>query len=191
MNCMEFLQTNIFATLLTVLVTVGTSVISEIHGHHKMKIENFDKIFACIEGLNKSRAEILDKCNKELRSIGEEIPEREKWEGMSGAKQLKKYDNTYQRLNDIISEYSKFLEFFLSFSHYLYKNKPLIPIIRADCWSLLNIYEQVVQKGHEQGYVIKFSQIASLVQFIRLMGKRAEKKEIKNYLKRNHVAELM
>ena len=109
-----------------------------------MKIENSDKIFTCIEELNKSRAEILDRCNKELRSIGDNLPEQEKWEGMSGAKQLKRYDNIYQRLNDIIAEYSKFLELFLSFNYYLYKNKPLIPIIRADCWALLSVYEQVV-----------------------------------------------
>ncbi len=188
MSFTSFIQTNIFATFLTLLVSVATYVISEKNGYRKMKIEKFENIYVCLEGFANTRARIIDKCNKIADELADALPE--KWNKKTHSEWMKKYQNTYSGINNIITEYSKFLDLFLSFSNLLYKNKPIIPIIMAECWSILNLYEQLISmESNNNIYKIKYSQIVSLVQFILLTGKRKDRKKIHEFLVRNGIFE--
>lgn len=188
MSFISFIQTNIFATVLTLLVSVATCVISKKYGYRKMKIEKFENIYTCLEGFVNTRARIVDKCNKMANELADAIPE--KWSKKINSEWMKKYQDTYSGINNIITEYSKFLDLFLSFSNLLYKNKPIIPVIMAECWSILNLYEQlIIMESNNNIYKIKYSQIVSLVQFIISNGKRKDKKKIHEFLVRNEIFE--
>ncbi len=188
MNFTSFIQTNIFATVLTLLVSLATCVISGKHAYDKMKIEKFENIYSCLESFANTRARILGQCNKIANELADNLPET--WDKNAKKEWMKKYQDTYRGINSIITEYSKFLDLFLSFSYILYKNKPIYPIITAECWSILNLYEQlIVMESNNDIYKIKYSQIVSLVQFILLKGKRKDKKRMHEYLARNKIFE--
>lgn len=182
MKWIDFIQTGIFTTLITIFITIATCIISAVHEHKKMKIDNFDKIYGCIVDFTQKRAEILEKCNGLIKAIAENIPKDEKeihenqWENL--------FRDTYDGINKLLSEYSKCLEMFLSFSHYLYRNKPIAPIVIAECWSLLNLYAQFVSIQTDNGYDIRYEQIITLVQFIKVNGKRKDKKRLRLFLNR-------
>lgn len=188
MNFIDFIQTNIFVTALALLITLATCIISEVHGYRKMKIENFNDIYKCLDEFAKKRSKILDKCKKISEELAAALPE--KWDGKTDNEYMKKYHNSYHGINEIVAEYSKVLDLFLSFSHFLYKNKPIIPIIKTECWSILSLYELLITMECNSGiYKIKYSQIVSLVQFICLSGKKNDKKRLTEYLQRNQISE--
>lgn len=188
MSFMDFIQTGIFATFLTLSVTVATCIIDGRHGYRKMKIEKFGDIYACLDGFAEKRAKIVSKCNKMASKLAEDLPE--KWDKEANQKKLDKYQDIYHGINEMIEEYSKFLDLFLSFSYFLYRNKPIMPMIKAECWSFLSLYEllMTIDCG-ERAYKIKYSQIASLIQFIREEGKGEDKKRLREYLSRNQISE--
>ncbi|MCX4269170.1 MAG: hypothetical protein OSJ62_10995 [Lachnospiraceae bacterium] len=188
MSFTSFIQTNIFATVLTLLVSIAICVISEKNAYRKMKIEKFENIYTCLERFAKTRAIILDKCNKIANELADALPEE--WNKKTRNEWMEKYQDTYSGINNIITEYSEFLDLFLSFSYLLYKNKPILPVVMAECWSILNLYEQlIVMENNNNIYKIKYSQIVSLVQFILLTGKRKDRKKIHEYLVRNKIYE--
>lgn len=80
----------------------------------------------------------------------------------------------------------------MSFSFYMFKNKAIRPVIKAECWSFLNLYEQVIeiQGDISEPYGIEYAQIASLAQMIRLSGKWKDRRMLNKYLKRYHVTEI-
>ncbi|MCI9077891.1 MAG: hypothetical protein HFH68_03055 [Lachnospiraceae bacterium] len=187
MNLISFIQTNIFATILTLSVSIANCVITAKHGYRKTKVEKFKNIYTCLENFANTRAGIIDKCNKIADELADALPE--KWNKKTSNEWMKKYQDTYNGINNIITEYSKFLDLFLPFSYFLYKNKPIFPVIITECWSILNLYEQLIIMQNNNIYKIKYSQIVSLVQFILLKGKRKDKKKIHEYLKRNQISE--
>lgn len=188
MNNVDFVQTSILATVLTLLVTLATCIISKVTGYRKIKIENFRLLYKCLVDLTNRRAEIIDRCNALSKELADSLPE--KWNKESSSEMIKKYKSTYSGINEIIAEYSMFLDFFLSFSHFLYKDKPIIPIIKADCWSILSLHEKITAFKFEQvDYCISYSQIASLTEFIRIAGNRTDKKMLRRYMKRNKICE--
>lgn len=182
----DFVQTNVLATVLTLLVTLATCVISKITEYRKIKIENFELLYKCLTDLASKRAEIIAKCNTLASDLANNLPEN--WNNVSNYEMEKSYRNTCSGINKIASEYSNFLDFFLSFSHLLYKNKPIIPIIKADCWAILRLFEIVNDKKE---YSINYSQIASLAEFILLYGNRTERKVLRIYMEKNKISKLM
>ena len=190
MNSVDLVQTSILSTVLTLLVTLATCIISKVTGYRKIKIENFRLLYKCLVDLTDRRAKIVDRCNGLSKELADSLPE--KWNKESNSEMIKKYKSTYSGINEIIAEYSKFLDLFLSFSHFLYKNKPIMPIIKADCWSILSLYEKITAFKFEQvDYVISYSQIASLTEFIRTAGNRADKKMLRRYMERNKICEFV
>lgn len=188
MSFIDFIQTNIFVTILTLSITLATCIIDKIHSYRKMKIENFSDIYKCLDEFAKKRSKVLDRCKKIADELASALPE--KWDEKSNSEYMKKYYNSYNGINEIIAEYSKVLDLFLSFSHFLYKNKPIIPIIKTECWSILSLYELLITMECNSGiYKIKYPQIVSLVQFIRLSGKKKDKKRLTEYLQRNQISE--
>ena len=107
MNFIDFIQTNIFVTALTLLITLATCIISEVHGYRKMKIENFNDIYKCLDEFAKKRSKILDKCKKISEELAAALPE--KWDGKTDNEYMKKYHNSYHGINEIVAEYSKVL----------------------------------------------------------------------------------
>lgn len=188
MSFIDFIQTNIFVTILTLSITLATCIIDKVHSYRKMKIENFSDIYKCLDEFAKERSKVLDRCKKISDELAQSIPKE--WNGKTQNEYMKKYDSSYNGINKIISEYSKILDFFLSFTHFLYNNKPIMPIIKTECWSILNLYELLITMECNTGmYQIKYSQIVSIVQFIRLSGKKEDKKRLMEYLKQNHISE--
>lgn len=185
MSFMKFIQTNIFATILTLLVTVATCVISRFQEYKKIKIENFDKIYDCLANFTEKRAETIDKCNEMMKRMADALPE--KGERVSDEKWKKQYKKTYDDLNRVLTEYSKHLELFMPFSGFLYKSRPVMRIVTAECWSVLKLYEQLVELDDTKEYRIHYGQIVTLVQFIRMNGSHREKKRLHRYLKSNSV----
>lgn len=186
MDNADFVQTNILATVLTLLVTLSTCVISKITGYRKIKIENFELLYKCLTDLASKRSEIIAKCNTLANDLADNLPEN--WNKVSNSEMEKRYRDICSGINKIASKYSNYLDFFLSFSHFLYKNKPLIPIIKADCWAILRLFEIVNDKKE---YRINYSQIASLAEFIRLYGNRTERKVLRVYMEKNKICELV
>lgn len=187
MNISELVQSSIFATVLTLLVTVATCVITQLYGYKKMKIERFREIYECLEKFSEKRAEIVEKCNQMSYSLEASMPEQ--WNKKAEKKRAEYYMHLYQRMNEMLAEYSGFLEHFLSFSHFLYKNKPVLPVVKAECWYFLDIYERIahIESGLQEACGIEYTQIAAFVQFIRLTGKRKDRKKLKEYFRRNHI----
>lgn len=178
----DFVQTNILATVLTLLVTLAVCVISKITGYRKIKIENFKLLYKCLADLASKRAEIITRCNTLASDLADNLPEN--WNKVSNSEMGKKYKDTCSGINKIASEYSIFLDFFLSFSHFLYKNKPIIPIIKADCWAILRLFAIINDK-------INYSQIASLAEFIRLYGNRTERKALREFIEKNNIRKML
>lgn len=189
MSFEELVNSGIFATILTALVTAGTCVFSEVYGYRKLKTEKFGEIYKCLDEFIEKRTEIVGKCNQMSQQLADVLPD--KWDMKNKKKYNEMYIIIYQKTNEIIAEYSKFLDLFISFSCYLFKNKAIKPVIKADCWSFLNLYEQVIgiQKNLSEPYKMKYAQIASLVETIRLSGKWKDRKKLCEYLERNHVSE--
>ena len=140
MNWVEFIQSSVFATILTLSVSIVTCVINRVQGYKKMKLEHFETIYNCLELFAEKRAEVTDKCSELSREMGEKYPDGNK---VSEKTFLKWYDNLYCGMNRMIAEYSKCLELYLSISHFLYKYKSLKPIIKAECWEFLKVYESI------------------------------------------------
>lgn len=188
MNFIGLIQTGILTTFVTACVTIATCIISTVQGYKKMKTENFDKIYTSLVNFTEKRAEILDKCNGLVCNIADSFPERV--QRLSEQKWEKVCCNAYHRMNELLTEYSKCLELFLSFSHFLYRDKPIAPIIVSECWAFLTIYEDMVNMFDKEEYRIMYEQIVTLIQFIRLNGKWKDKRRLHGYLKRNHVFRL-
>ena len=186
MNFTELIHTGILATILTTCVTFATCIISSVQGYKKMKIDNFDKIYNSLINFTEKRATILDKCNSLTKEIADALPDEV--QEISNKKLKTLYYNTYYGINELITEYSKCLELFLSFSHYLYKNKPIAPIVITECWTILGLYEKLITINVMEEYTIKYAQIVTLVQFIRINGKRKDNKQLNEYLKRNNIS---
>ena len=186
MSLIEFIQTNLLAAFLTAFVTIATCIISTVQGYRKMKIENFDKIYNSLIDFTEKRVSILDKCNSLTKEIADALPDGV--QEISNKKLKMLYYNTYYGINELITEYSKCLEFFLSFSRYLYKNKPIAPIVITECWTILGLYEKLITINVMEEYTIKYAQIVTLVQFIRINGKRKDNKQLNEYLKRNNIS---
>lgn len=185
MSWIEFLQTNVFTVILTSCVTLATYFISTIQGNRKMKIENFDKIYNSLTDFTEKRAEIIDECNQLLKELAESLPNKVQKKSEKEWKKL--CDRTYDGINELLTEYSKCLEFMMSFSYYLYKNKPVEPIVTAECWSVLYLYEKFVNIKNENKYPIQYVQIITLVQFIKNNGRWRDKRQLRRYLKENKV----
>ena len=182
----DFIQTNILATVLTLLVTLATCIISKETGHRKIKIENFKLLYKYLADMTSKRAEIIEKCNTLANNLADDLPEN--CNKVSNSEMQKIYRDTCAGINKIASEYSIFLDFFLSFSYFLYKNKPIIPIIKADCWAILRLFGII---NDMKEYRINYSQIASLAEFIRLYGNRTERKALREYMEKNKVCKLL
>lgn len=186
MSLGEFIQTGILGAFMTACVTVATCFISGVIGYKKMKVENFDKIYNSLTDFAEKREEAVDKCNKLVQELADQLPdtpqemEREEWEG--------KCHLIYCGIKEMLTEYSKCLELLLSFSYCLYKNKPISPIVTAECWSMLDLYENFIAIDDMNRYGIKYTQIVVLVQFIKLKGTWKDKIRLKGYLKRNGLA---
>lgn len=185
MNVTEFLQTGLFTAFLTACVTVATCIISTVQGYKKMKLENFDKIQDSIIRITEERMLIVEKCNDLVEKTAKVLPEKshkiseKEWKNLCYA--------AYSGINDLLTEYSKCLELMLSISHYLYRNKPISPIVAEECWSILKLYESFVALNCERGYKIKYAQIVTLVQFIMINGRWRDRRQIKRYLKKNEI----
>lgn len=187
MNIADLVESSIFATVLTLLVTGATCLITELYGYKKMKIERFGEIYECLEKFSEKRAEIVGKCNQISNSVEANVPEKSNKK--TAKKQAKYYMDLYRGMNEMLVEYSKFLEHFLSFSHFLYKNKPVMPVVKAECWYFLDIYERIVriESGIQEACGIEYTQIAAFVQFIHLKGRWKDRRKLKKYFKRNHI----
>lgn len=181
----DVIQSSIFATILTLCVTFATCIIGEVQGYRKMKLEHFDTIYHCLEDFTKKRAKILDKCSQKSEELSEILPDLN--DKYSKKDFIARYHLIYRGMNQIITEYSNCLEFYLAVSHFLYKYKSLRPIMKAECWNILKIYEKVVEAGKEDYYHIQYSQIVNLVEVIRITGNFRDKKALKKYLKDNQV----
>lgn len=184
MSLVELIQSGVFATFLTACVTIATVFLNEVMGYKKMKVENFDKISNSLIDFTEKRAEVVDKCNKLIQKLTDSLPEKS--DKISEKEWRKIYHHTYRGINELLTEYSKYLELLLSFSFCLYKNKPISPIVMAECWSFLNLYEKFVNDVDE--YNIKYVQIAALVQFVKVKGNWKDKRRINKYLKRNKLS---
>lgn len=182
MSWIEFLQTNVFTVILTSCVTLATCFISTVQGNRKMKVENFDKIYNSLTDFTEKRAKIIDQCNRLVKELAEALPD--KVQKKSGKELKELCDRTYGGINELLTEYSKCLEFLMSFSYYLYQNKPVAPIIIAESWSILHLYEEFVTIKNGDGYRIQYVQIVTLVQFIKKYGKRRDKRQLRRYLKK-------
>ncbi len=186
MSFVDFIQTGILTAFLTACVTLATCIISEVQGYKKMKIENFEKIYNSLTNFTEKRAKIVDECNKLVKELADALPEKVQRKSEKEWKYLCYI--TYSGINELLTEYSKCLEFIMSFSHYLYKNKPITPIVIAECWSILYLYEVFVAIDSMDEYSIKYAQIVTLVQFIRTYGRWGDKKHLRKYLKENKVS---
>ncbi len=186
MNWIDFIQTGIFTASLTAFVTIATCIISEVQGYKKMKIENFDKIYNSLTEFTEKRTEIVDKCNKLVKELADNLPEKVQNKTEKEWKKLC-YD-TYSGINKLLTEYSKCLELIMSFSHYLYKSKPIAPIVIAECWSILYLYKGFVNINNLDEYSIKYAQIITLVQFIKMYGRWNDKRQLHKYLRQNKVS---
>ena len=187
MNWTEFIQSSVFATILTVVVSIATCVVSEVQGYRKMKLQHFEVVYHCLEDFTKKRADVIDKCNGIARELAGKMPDTGDKTSKSFAKQ---YDNLYSGINKMISEYSKCVEFYLSISHFMYKYKSLRPIIKAECWELLRVYGNVIEEGKDLYYRIQYTQIVDLVEFIKIAGNRNDKKALREYLEKYEISEL-
>lgn len=185
MNIENFIQTSGFATILTVLVTVATCIISTLQANKKMKIDNYDRIYNCLVNLTEKRADIVDKCNVLIKELSDALPNSV--HKISDRDWKRQCCDTYDGFNKLLTEYSKYLELFMSFSYFLYKNKPMLPVILSECWALLNLYEKFINICNENEYKIRYEQIVTCVQYIKINGRKKEKKYLNEYLKRNQV----
>ncbi len=185
MSWIDFLQTNVFTVILTSCVTLATYFISTVQGNRKMKVENFESIYNALTDFTEKRAEIIDHCNQVVKELAEAMPDEVQKKSDKEWKKL--CDHTYGGINELLTEYSKCLEFMMSFSYYLYKNKPVAPIVTAECWSILYLYENFVTIENGNEYRIRYVQIVTLVQFIRKYGSWRDKKQLHKYLKENKV----
>lgn len=185
MNVTDFLQTGIFTAFLTACVTIATCIISTFQGYKKMKLKNFDKIYDSIINLTEKRITIIGKCNSLIEETAKALPEKiqkiseKEWRNICYI--------TYSGINDLLSEYSGCLEWMLSISHYLYRNKAISPVIIEECWSILELYENFAALNCDMNYRIKYAQIVTLVQFIMLNGRWRDRRQIKRYLKKNKI----
>lgn len=186
MNLEQLIQTGIAGAFLTACVTIATCIISEVIGYKKMKAEHFDKIYKSLIDFTEKRAEVVDKSNDLIQKLADSLPDT--IQNISKVEWKEMYNNTYQGINVLLKEYSKCLELMLSFSYCLYKNKPLHPIVTAECWSILDLYEKFVDMGDTDGYRIQYAQIVALVQFIRIKGCWKDRRQLHKYLKRNRVS---
>ena len=184
MSWTEFFQSSMFAAVLTALVSVATCIISKVQGYKKMKLQHFETIYSCLERFTKTRIEVLEGCNKTARELADKIPDA------NDKKFLKRYDDLYCGMNDMISEYSKCLEFYMSISHFLYKYRSLRPINKAECWELMRAYEKVVEYGENYHYEIRYAQIIDLVQVIKMTGTLRDRIVLHKYLKKHRILEL-
>ncbi len=178
MNWTEVIQSSIFATILTLVVSIATCVISKVQGYKKMKLQHFKTIYNCLEHFTETRAAVLDECNKMAGELAENLPDVE------DKQFVKRYDELYCGINIMISKYSKCLELYLAMSHFLYQYKSLRPIIRAECWELLRIYGVVVEYGKDSNYKIEYAQIVGLVQMIKNTGTWRDRVALYRYLKK-------
>lgn len=181
----DYIQPSIFATYLTLCVTLATCIIGEVQGYRKMKLEHFDSIYHCLEDFTKKRAKIIDKCNQKSEELSEILPDLN--DKYSKKDFMAQYYRIYHGMNQIITEYSNCLEFYLAVSHFMYKYKSLRPIMKAECWSILKVYERVVEAGKKDHYHIQYAQIVNLVEFMHITGNFREKKALNKYLKNNQV----
>lgn len=185
MNVTEFLQTGIFTAFLTACVTIATCIISTFQGYKKMKLENFDKIHNSIMNFTEKRILIIGKCNSLIEETAKGLPEK------SQRISEKEWKNicyiAYSGINDLLTEYSGCLEWMLSISHYLYRNKAISPIITEECWSILKLYENFTSLNFDMEYRIKYAQIVTLVRFIMINGSWRDRRQIKRYLKKNEI----
>ncbi len=190
MSFEELINSGIFVSILTVLATCATCVISESYGYRKLKTEKFSDIYDCLNQFIEERARIVGMCNQMSHELAAIIPEKP--DNKTEKKYREMYDKIYNGMNEMIAEYSKFLDLFMSFSFYMFKNKAIRPVIKAECWSFLNLYEQVIeiQGDISEPYGIEYAQIASLAQMIRLSGKWKDRRMLNKYLKRYHVTEI-
>ena len=163
MNLPDFIQTGVFTAILTACVTLATCIISNVQGNRKIKTENFDKIYTSLVDITEKRAEIVDKCNELIKELAAALPE--KIQKKSKKELAKLCYITYDGINELLTEYSRCLEFIMSFSYYLYKDKPIIPVIIAECWSVLYLYADFLSINNLDEYRIKYTQIVTLVQF--------------------------
>lgn len=185
MSWIDFLQTSAFSVILTSCVTLATYFISTVQGNRKMKVENFDRIYNSLTDFTEKRAVIIDECNQLMKDLAETLPGKVQ---KKSEKEWKKIcDRTYGGINELLTEYSKCLEFMMSFSYYLYKNKPIVPIVKAECWSILYLYEKFVTIENEDEYRIRHVQIVTLAQFIKKYGSWRDKRQLRRYLKENNV----
>lgn len=186
MNLPDFIQTGVFTAILTACVTLATCIISNVQGSRKIKTENFDKIYNSLADITEKRAEIVDKCNELIKELADALPEKIQ------KKSKKEWANlcciTYGGINELLTEYSRCLEFIMSFSYFLYKDKPILPVITAECWSVLYLYEDFISINDMDEYSIKYTQIVSLVQFIKTYGRWGDKRQLRKYLKDNKVS---
>lgn len=185
MRLADFVQTGIFTAILTTCVTLATCIISMVQGYKKMKIENFDKIYNSLTNFTEKRAKIVNKCNKLVKELANALPEKVQKKSEEELEKLCYI--TYGGINELLTEYSKCLELIMSFSHYLYKDKPITSIVTAECWSILYLYEDFVAINNRGEYSIKYAQIITLVQFIRTYGRWKDKKQLRKYLRENKV----
>lgn len=185
MNLEQLIQTGIAGVFLTGCVTTATCFISGFIGYKKIKVEHFDKIYKSLIDFTEKRAEVVDKCNALIQKLADPLPDM--IQNISEDEWKKMYNNTYQGINVLLTEYSKCLELLLSFSYCLYKNKPIHPIVTAECWSFLDLYEKFVDMGDMDEYRIQYAQIAALVQFIRIKGHWRDRRRLHKYLKRNRL----
>lgn len=186
MSWVEFIQSSIFATILTLSVSIVTCVINRVQGYKKMKLEHFEAIYNCLELFTIKRAEVTGKCSELSKEIGEKYPDGDK---VSEKNFLKWYDSLYCGINEMIAEYSICLELYLSISHFLYKYKSLRPIIKVECWELLRLYEGILEIGKKYHYNIRYAQIVDLVQFIKITGTWKDKKALRKYLNEHQIVE--
>ncbi len=185
MSWIDFLQTSAFSVILTSCVTLATYFISTVQGNRKMKVENFDRIYNSLTDFTEKRAVIINQCNQLVKDLAETLPDKVQ---KKSEKEWKKLCNrTYGGINELLTEYSKCLEFMMSFSYYLYKNKPIVPIVKAECWSILYLYEKFVTIENEDEYHIRYVQIVTLAQFIKKYGSWRDKRQLHRYLKENKV----
>lgn len=188
MKWLDFIQTSIFATILTLFVTLATCVIGKVQGYMKMKLEHFETIYHCLEDFTKKRAKILDRCNQTIEELSEILSDFDDKDSEKDF--LNKYHCIYHGMNQMIAEYSKCLEFYMAMSHFLYRYKSVRPIIKAECWNLLNVYEKLVEAGKEYHYKIQYAQIVDLAVFIRSTGRWRDKKALNKYMKKNQIYEI-
>ena len=174
---------------MTACVTIATCIINNFQGYKNIKIENFDKIYTCLTDITEKRAEIVDKCNRLIKELADALPE--KIQKKSEKEWTKLCSITYNGINELLTEYSRCLEFIMSFSYYLYKDKPITPVIIAECWSVLHLYEYFMSINNIDEYKIKYTQIVTLVQFIKTYGRWKDKKQVRKYLKENRVTDLL